>query len=285
MSPQGARPQDLPDTVFTHFFKFSGGDSQHGEDYAYPAPEQALDSEFMRQVKDLCFPYGASPLFAAPRQEHYFHHIQVNSVSQHSTHAARNAKPASLGGTPDERSRDFLTLRGTVLTFFQQVSAARDITFSQVVQQQALRDDFVDFLIDALTPEVRIAVEFYAKAVEFFGGCSDMYPYDSAFVDTKLADEFKQAATQVIGSAYEMIDVGALDALVEECLSLAQNESASKFQCGSALWLRLNDALRQLYDNVIDTSFRQWKNTWPATSRVHLQVRFVSRFVSLEMCR
>lgn len=271
MSPNGARPQDLPDTVFTHFFKFSGGDSQNGEDYAYPAPKQ-LDPEFIRQVKDLCFPYGTSPLFAPPRQEHYFHHIQVTSISQPAKHVARGAKP-STGATPSESSRDFLTLRGTVLTFFQKVSATRDITFSQVVQQQALRDDFVDFLIDALTPEVRIAVEFYSKAVEFFGGCSDMYPYDSAFVDTKLSDEFKQAATQVIGSAYEVIDVGSLDTLVEECLSLAQNESASKLQCGSALWLRLNDALRQLYDNVIDTSFRQWKDTLPATSRVHVQVR------------
>ena len=131
VAPADARPGDLPSGLFSNFFKFavpvssSEGDSSRGRaDFAHPVAAGSDGNEdFQRHVKDLCFPYGTAVLHAAPRCRHYFHHVEITQK-----------KPTSEGG----HSQEYHTLHGTVLTFFEKVSAPVALTFQSVVMDLSL---------------------------------------------------------------------------------------------------------------------------------------------------
>lgn len=235
-----------PHQFLSAFFQFSASKTNRAKivtDYAHPSSHS---DRFVKHVQDLCFPHGCGPFFSPCHDKHYFHHVKITQDS---------ATDSS------DDSNTCCALHGTVLTFFETVNLDVEITFDAVIAHEEYKNDFIDFLIDSRAPEVKVAVEFYEVALKFFCGCSGFGPYDATFVNSKLADDLKQTASQVIGSAYEIVDVSALDALVLECVNIAQNEAAYRGACGSALWLRLKVVLQQLFDRMIQDSFQEWKST------------------------
>jgi hypothetical protein len=278
--PRGARRGDLHPTLFSHFFRVSGTSSTEptaGAPRDLHLPANRVDASFAAHVRDLCLPYGSDALFCPQNQDMVFHQMQL---ADHRTAGAGTAAAASsssfssaTAAADDLAGTEYQALHGTVLTVFRR-STAPGVSLRAIAAHKPLLRDFLDFLTAARKPEVKTCILFYVAAYDFFAGCSGKRPYDNAFVDPSAADAFRAAASNVVGSVYEIVAVGPLKELVDQCVAVSQDHDGTlRPACLGTLWLRLEEVLATLETQLIGPQVQAWRESLGSAPEVPVEVR------------